>query len=184
MQIKNKFDLTIGELESLASEINYLILKNRGATISDYIEKVNQLSIASFGMRKGRAIKNEMRLYAYFPDKVYETLKNKANTAVFTFNESDKNFLIENQGRGIEWLEKRMYMQKDSIRERAKKLNIEIENKLIHKYTKDEDEYIVKNKDRGWKVLEKEMGINGDALRSRCKRLLKESLGRIEPIKT
>lgn len=69
--------LTLDELEVLAAEIHATLTKNKGLTISQFIDVVTTFPIAKLGYRNLKAVCEEGKLEAYFPDEVFDILRDR-----------------------------------------------------------------------------------------------------------
>ena len=163
--------LSPDELEHLAEEIRIIVMGDRGLTLNDYIEAAKNIHRSKFGHRKIRALQNEPSLDIYFPDKVYDILKEKGRELKFIrFDESDDAYFRRNVGKGVQWLSSRLYADTDLLYAKAKMLGIKIEGKLHH-FTPSEDAFIRNNIRKGYKWLSDELNTTVASVKKRAQRI-------------
>jgi len=109
-------NLSFVDLESLAEEIRMDITNGKAYTMREYSSVVDSVDINKLGWRKCRAILFEPKLESYFPDSVFQSLKNKGREArIHRLNQDDELFIKYNIRKGIEWLADRFYTDAEEI---------------------------------------------------------------------
>ena len=70
-------DLTLDELEAIASDIHTILTHNKGLTIPQFKKEASNFSIHKLGYRNLKTICEDDKLEAYFPDEVFNILKKR-----------------------------------------------------------------------------------------------------------
>jgi hypothetical protein len=169
--ISHDANLTLEELGLIAEEIRLIITKNLSLTLDQYKKRAEKISPTELGYRKIKAICNEPKLEIYFPDEVFEILKNRFSVKKLIYaNDDDKEFISANRARGYEWLSKRMYTSPDALGKLVARQGIKIIGQH-YEYTKDHDEFIRKYAHNGIKWLSQKLLVSKDAIRNKAKRM-------------
>jgi hypothetical protein len=120
-------DLTFIELAELGHSIRELLIGAGGLSLPDYIQAAKDLDVKSLGYRRTKALQNEKRLAVYFPDEVFNILKEKGKDVYrLTFNNYDDNFIRSHAINGSPWLAKIFYTNKNIMWNRANKIGVKI----------------------------------------------------------
>lgn len=160
--------LTTDELASLAEEIRFIVMGNKGMTIFEYLKSCDSIPYKKFGYRKLKALHNEPKLSIFFPDEVYEILKDKGKEKkCIAFDESDNLFFKNNGCRGIDWLTKRFYSCPQTIYKRAERIGVKI-NPTVHFFTPEEDLFITNNFSKGCSWIAEKLHSNKHSIRNRA----------------
>ena len=164
-------DLSIGELEDLATDIRDLLLQGKGLTISEYIKRADSISELELGYRKTRALRFEPKLEAYFPDNVFAVLRRKGSRHCSNrFNKDDDAFLLENVHKGVHWLANRFYTNVSAISKHLGNMGVSFKSRN-HIWTKKEEEFLRQNTDKGYKWIGKRLGVTPEAVRHKARKL-------------
>jgi nicotinate (nicotinamide) nucleotide adenylyltransferase len=164
---------TYDELSILAEEIRILIVGNAYMpyTMEEYIKKVKRLKLKDLGLRKLRAIQNESRLMAFFPNEIYEILYNRVKNIHRPFlNKSDNEYLIKNAYKGTKVLSDYFYCKRGTVERRLKDLGVSLQDFITtrnHIYTKTEDDFILSHFDKGPTWLGNKIGTSKHSIRRR-----------------
>jgi len=159
-------DLTLKDLEVLAEEIRMILTNGNGMTIEEYINCASSFPLSKLGYRKAKAIQCEVLLESFFPDEVYRILKERVSQyAHYYSNESDKQFMSENAGRGYKWIAKKMYTDSHGVSKQAKRLGLKIQTKLVVMLTPQLLDFIRNHADKGATWISKNSNISVSAVK-------------------
>ena len=162
--------LDLEELESMAEEIRLILVGPEGLSLEDYIERAKKIPTTELGHRRIYCIKKEMKLEVYFPNEVWNILKKRCeDVEACKCTKEDDQFIIDNRGRGYDWLSKRLYMNKKDLSRKAIQLGVKV-TKAMYTYTPEKVIFIRNNAHKGAKWISEQLGVSYDAIRNKCDR--------------
>ncbi len=160
---------TRGQLEEIANKVRERILGDRAVTLEEYICQAQKTSLSKIGHFYAKVFKNESRIGMYVPKEVVEIIGGKA-TRVIIYDEDADEFIKKNAYRGTKWIAKRFYTREYNIRNRTKRICVELnKEKFDWEGNPGAVKYLEKNyHNKTHKELAKHLGLRVRQVRERA----------------
>ena len=88
------------------------------------------------------------------------------------YTKNHDEFIKKYAHNGIAWLSQKLLVSKDAIRNKAKRMGVELANtSKIKKYSSEDNQFIRENIDKGLTYLAGQLGVSCKAMESKIKRM-------------